>query len=117
MAHKLVVNCEAQSIVHLFDEADAWEAKGRPDQAEKVRHAARAAMIAADISDPQGEAVRRVPLTAAEEKQRDENSKAAAKQTAADEKLAADRAALVARLKSGKASPDEVQSALAQLLA
>ncbi len=113
---KVVVNCEAQAILLLLGEADAWEEKGRPEQAAKVRDAAKAAMIAAGIDDPHGEAVLRMPLTEAEKKQRAQDSKADASRKAAEEHAAVERAALTARLASGKATPAEVQQTLAQLL-
>lgn len=113
---KVVVNCAAQSIAALLDEADVWDAKGRPDNAAKVRRTAKAAMIEGAISDPHGEAVRLVPLTADEKKQRAQDSKDHAARTAAEEQAVAERAALAARFASGKATPAEVQQALAQLL-
>lgn len=56
------------------------------------------------------------PLTGEELAQRDVDQAAAARQTDADEKAAADRKALVAKLASGKATAAEMQTALAQLL-
>ena len=80
MAEKLVVNCEAQAVRHLLDEAAGWAAKGNVANAAAARQAAANALAASDVTDPYAEAEERVELTVKEEEQRRrEQDEAAAK--------------------------------------
>lgn len=66
--------------------------------------------------DVANNAFRYVALTPTELAQRETDQAAAAEVAKADAKVAADRDALVAKLSAGKATPDEVQQALARVL-
>lgn len=113
---KLVVNCEAQAVMALLEEAAAWDAKGEVERAKRVREEAAAALAASGIADPYEEAQMLVPLTAEEMEQ---HQKDLAEYAQAEKRREAEetaRKALLARLKSGQASLEEVQQALASLL-
>lgn len=115
----LRVDVGAQLAVSLFREADEWAAKGEPVNARKALAAARSQLAQSGMDSreaAEAKAEERVPFTAKEEKQADADQAEAVKQAAIVEAARVERAALVVRLTAGKASPAEVQQALARLI-
>lgn len=80
-AHRQVINCDAQLAASLFREADQWRARGDRVNEQKALDAARAQLVLAGIDSreaAEAKAEELIPLTAAEETQRQADQDAAA---------------------------------------
>lgn len=125
MADKLIIDCSLHDVLTADTTADVQAAlDALPDDASDDERAATAERVVtektAELQDEmdrlEAERVKTVELDPADEALRLSDAKEAAERSAAAELADADRAALVAKLRAGKATEAEVQTVLAALL-
>ena len=125
MADKLIIDCSLHETLIADTTADVQAAldalpedASDDERAEKAEQivTAKTAELQAEMEARQADRVKTVELDTDEEALRTADAKEAAERRAATEAAELDRAALVDKLRQGKATDAEVQSVLAAIL-